>query len=158
MPLTINVGLSRKASKDYQSTGLSVNLVAELDQSLLARPEELQQQIHDLYAQAERAMDRQAAQGASSPRPRNTPNGRNDNGYARNGNGRNGRDGNAGGHGVMTESQRRAISSIATRLNVDPEVEAREIIGAELDRLSLRQASELIDHLKGLQESGNGHG
>ena len=26
MPLSINVGLSRKASKDYQSTGISINV------------------------------------------------------------------------------------------------------------------------------------
>ena len=38
MPLTIDVGLSRKASKDYQSTGTSINLTAELDQALLPRP------------------------------------------------------------------------------------------------------------------------
>jgi hypothetical protein len=42
MPLSINVGLSRKASKDYQSTGTSINIVAELDQALLAKPDELQ--------------------------------------------------------------------------------------------------------------------
>jgi hypothetical protein len=38
MPLTISVGLSRKASENYQSTGVSINITAELDQSLLARP------------------------------------------------------------------------------------------------------------------------
>ena len=43
MPLSINVGLSRKASRDYQSTGVSINVTAELDQSLLAKPDELQQ-------------------------------------------------------------------------------------------------------------------
>src|SRR5208282_3705820 len=48
MPLSINVGLSRKASKDYQSTGVSINVTAELDQALLARPDQLQKQIGDL--------------------------------------------------------------------------------------------------------------
>ena len=38
MPLTVNVGISRKASANYQSQGLSINLTAELDQSLLADP------------------------------------------------------------------------------------------------------------------------
>ena len=60
MPLSINVGLSRKASKDFQSSGVSINVTAELDQSLLARPDELQQQIDALYAQAQQALDRQA--------------------------------------------------------------------------------------------------
>ena len=59
MPLTINVGLSRKASKDYQSTGVSINITAELDQSLLAKPEELQAQVDELYSQAQQAIDRQ---------------------------------------------------------------------------------------------------
>ena len=58
MPLTINVGLSRKASKDFQSTGTSINITAELDQSLLSRPDELQAQVDHLYRQAETALDR----------------------------------------------------------------------------------------------------
>src|SRR4051794_31493803 len=62
MPLSVNVGLSRKASKDFQSSGVSINVTAELDQSLLARPDELQQQIDALYAQAQQALDRQANQ------------------------------------------------------------------------------------------------
>ena len=60
MPLSINVGLSRKASRDYQSTGVSINVTAELDQSLLAKPEELQNQIGGLYSQAQTALDQQA--------------------------------------------------------------------------------------------------
>ncbi|HEY8746334.1 MAG TPA: hypothetical protein VIM11_00060, partial [Tepidisphaeraceae bacterium] len=59
--------LSRKASKDYQSTGASINIVAELDQSLLAKPDELQRQIDGLYQQAEEAINRNAA--ASPPTP-----------------------------------------------------------------------------------------
>src|SRR4051794_8578179 len=60
MPLSINVGLSRKSSRDFQSTGFSINVTAELDQSLLSRPDELQVQIDALYAQAGAALDRQA--------------------------------------------------------------------------------------------------
>ena len=41
MPLTINVGLSRKASKDYQSTGVSINVTAELDSAFLSKPDQL---------------------------------------------------------------------------------------------------------------------
>jgi hypothetical protein len=57
----------------------------------------------------------------------------------------------------MTESQRRAIDAIARRLNIDPNLEARDIIGSELDTLSIRQASELIDHMKSIEPAGNGH-
>src|SRR5438105_4063921 len=75
MPLTVNVGLSRKASRDYQSTGVSINVTAELDQSLLAHPQELQRRIDDLYCQAQAAIDRRAGspapqrQQAARPRP-----------------------------------------------------------------------------------------
>ena len=171
MPLSINVGLSRKASKDYQSTGYSINVVAELDQSLLARPDELQQQIDALYRQAQDALDRQAGTPEPTREPVRRPatNG-NGNGYAgrSNGNGRYARNGNGhvngargggnggGNGGAMTESQRRAIIAIAKRANIDPEAEARDIIGVELDELTLRQASELIDHLKGGEPAGNG--
>jgi len=163
MPLSVNVGLSRKASKDYQSTGVSINVTAELDQSLLARPDELQRHIDDLYAQAEQALDRRAGAPAEPPRAtarRSTePSGHaGGNGYARNGNGNghtNGSGGRSGG-GQMTESQRKAILAIARRVDVDPAYEAREIVGAELDDLTLRQASELIDHLKAMQPAANG--
>ena len=60
MPLCINVGLSRKASRDYQSTGVSINVTAELDSALLQKPAELQQQIAGLYPKADSALDRQA--------------------------------------------------------------------------------------------------
>lgn len=45
MPLTIKVDLNRKASMDYQS--------------LLTRPDELQDAVSELYEQAELALDRQ---------------------------------------------------------------------------------------------------
>jgi hypothetical protein len=160
MPLSINVGLSRKASENFQSMGVSINVTAELDQALLARPDELQQQIDALYRQAQFALDRHAGQPepqqqrcAERPpaRPndrygRPNPNGGGDGRGYRNGNGRNG--------GMMTDSQRRAINAIANRLGIDPHVEAREVVG-ELDQLTIRQASDLIDHLKAIP-NGNG--
>jgi hypothetical protein len=157
MPLSINVGLSRKASKDYQSTGVSINVTAELDQSLLARPDELQREVANLYAQAEQAMDRQAGrpEPQASPARRSPAAGRADyrngsgNGNRSNGNG----SGNGGG---MTDSQRRAILAIARRAGADAMYEAEQIIGTPLDDLTVRQASELIDHLKSLAPA-NGH-
>ncbi len=160
MPLSINVGLSRKASKDYQSTGYSINVTAELDQSLLAKPDELQHQIDALYEQAQNALDRQAAveQPPQTSSPRTT--GRYDR-QASNGNGGRGyRNGNSsgngrGGGGPATDSQRRAINAIANRLGIDPHLEAREIIGADLTELTIRQASDLIDHMKQLEPAGH---
>ena len=151
MPLTINVGLSRKASKDYQSSGTSINLTAELDQSLLARPDDLQRQIGDLYQQAEHAMIRQASQPApaSASSQANAASGGN-------GNGRNGGNGNGGNGRVapMTQSQSRAIHAIAKRLGIDPADECMRQFGWDLDRLSIREASTIIDHLKSLQPAG----
>jgi hypothetical protein len=163
MPLSINVGLSRKASKDYQSTGYSINVTSELDQSLLARPEELQKQIADLYAQAGDALDRQAGstpaaatKAGDRPPTGNGYRGRNGNGYPRNGTGRTGGGRATGGDGEMTASQRRAIMAITERLGINAEQEAVDIAGTELDALTLRQASEFIDHLRNLQTAGNG--
>jgi len=180
MPLSINVGLSRKASRDYQSTGVSINVTAELDQSLLAKPDELQSEVANLYAQAEAALEQQASgmvqREPSSrsnyddrrPARSNGNNGRTngDRGYGTgsrraasngNGNGNSNSHGHANGGG-MTTSQRRAIDAIARRLNIDPILEARDVIGSELDALSVRQASDLIDHLKSIQPTGNGNG
>ena len=155
MPLSINVGLSRKASKDYQSTGVSINVTAELDQALLAKPQELQRQVADLYAQAEQALDRQA--GAPAPQPQAQHLATHNAGRTRNGNGHaNGDSGRAGA--PMTVSQRRAITAIASRVGVDPAREAQEVIGAALEELTLRQASELIDHLKAIQPAGRNGG
>ena len=59
MPFIINVGVSRKSSKDYQSTGYSLNLTAELDSALLADSERLQNEIERIYSQATIALNRQ---------------------------------------------------------------------------------------------------
>ncbi len=145
MPLSVNVGLSRKASRNFQSTGVSINVTAELDQSLLARPDELQQEIGNLYAQAQQALEQQAGRAPRNDTRQSRP-------YpSRNGapSNRNGGNGNGNGHhGGMTESQRKAIFAIARRANIDPAHESDQIVGVALDDLSVRQASDLIDHLK----------
>jgi len=153
MPLTINVGLSRKASKDYQSSGTSINITAELDQALLARPDDPQRQIGDLYRQAEHAVARQASQPAPTPASSQDLTHAASGG---NGNGRNGGNGNGGnGHvAPMTQSQLRAIHAIAKRLGIDPADECIRQFGWELNRLSIRDASTVIDHLKSLQPAG----
>ena len=154
MPLSINVGLSRKASKNYQSTGVSINVTAELDQTLLARPDELQRQIGDLYCQAQNALDRQA-DALGDPQPRR--NGQNErardrhNGYDRH-NCHNGHEDRR--DAAMTSSQRRAILAIVKRWDLNLDAECREFIGEEFERLSIRQASDLIDHLKNSEPAG----
>ena len=45
----------------------------------------------------------------------------------------------------MTVSQSRAINAIAKRLDMDPAAECQEILGLDLAKLNIRQASEFID-------------
>jgi hypothetical protein len=180
IPLSINVGLSRKASRDYQSRGASINVCAELDHSLLARPDELQRQVDDLFAQASAALDRQAGMpGRTAPSlpPSNTgygesrstrahggPTCNGGNGEAHRGGSRQSPNGNGHPNGIddgsraasLTHNQRRAILAIAKRTNVDVDAECRDVVGDKLDNLTLRQASELIDHLKGIEPARNG--
>ena len=137
MPPSINVGLSRNASKDYQSTRVSINVTAELDQALLARSDQLQEQIRDMYAQAHHALDGQmnslADSGSPGIRPAPKNNGTNDNGH---------------GSASMTASQRRAILAIAKRWEIKVDYECHERFATAFNDLSIRQASDLIDHLK----------
>jgi hypothetical protein len=173
MPLTVNVGISRKASANYQSQGLSINLTAELDQSLLADPPRLQLEIDRIYAQAEQALDRQGqavttmtgmtASGQEVPHaadhaaPNRAPhrngstngqaNGSSNGHYSGNGNARNGFHG--GPVRPATESQLKALRSIYKRMNLRLEHEIHEEYGLEfIEELDVKQASALIDLLK----------
>ena len=140
MPITINVGLSKKASKNFNSEGASINLVAELDAGLMHRHDQLQAKIDELYDQAEAALDRRIriedSPVAKKPQPT----------YQRipqsNGNG-----------STATEAQRKAIFAIGKSLEIDPDVEAHEVFGIDPKNLSIKDASKLIDHLKQLQGS-----
>jgi hypothetical protein len=158
MPLSINVGLSRKSSRDYQSQGQSINVTAELDQSLLARPAELQDQIAALYEQAQQALDNAASDTTQLPKPvangqvsssphnghrahTTQPNSRH------NGNRHTSR--MAGGP-PLTASQQRAIFAIAGRLGLDADEVCGDEVGCKVDQLTIGQASQLIDLLKSL--------
>ena len=152
MPLTINVGLSRKRSENYNSQGASINLTADLDQSLLARPDDLQGAVNELYEQAEYALIRQMHSADSCvtvDRARQVANGTNGNGAVHAGNGRAAASSNSG----MTPAQRRAVFAIADQLGLDPIDEARHEFGIDLDLASVSEASKLIDHLKAIQFS-----
>jgi hypothetical protein len=101
-----------------------------------------------LYREAESALDQQVNDGGSSSRNESSdrqPN-RTGNGQS-NGNGNN-----------MTAAQSRAINAIAKRLNIDPADECHHEFGLELKELTVRQASQMIDHLKGLEQPANRNG
>ena len=167
MPLTVNVGLSRKSSENYQSQGLSINITAELDQSLLADPPRLQDEIDRIYAQADDALERQSApkkpvpQPARPPVPRPQQNGQTH--HRRNGPATNqggpfrptarqdgDHDGVPYGGPVRpaTASQMRALRSLAKRLDCDLADLMTETFGIATVQTDIRQASRLIDILK----------
>lgn len=56
--LRVNVGLSRKISKDYNSTGYSVNLEGEVT-APVSDPEAVVEQVKELYDLADEALCRQ---------------------------------------------------------------------------------------------------
>jgi hypothetical protein len=148
MPLSINVGLNRKASADFQSTGASINITAELDATLLMRPDDLQAAIGRLYQQARTALERQAATPVPAPTLQRQRVGgwtnRREAPTSGNGHSSNGR-----GPQPMTPKQRQAILAIARRADVDAFASARQTFSVDLDALTARQASQLIDNLKG---------
>jgi hypothetical protein len=59
--LKANVGLSRKLSENFQSTGFSLNLEGEIH-AALDDPESVIERIKELYSVAEEALDRQISE------------------------------------------------------------------------------------------------
>jgi hypothetical protein len=59
MPLIINVGSSRKASKNYNSTGVDLHLTAELPNDVVSQPEQIATAVTDLYELVHRLLDEQ---------------------------------------------------------------------------------------------------
>ena len=162
MPISANVGLSRKSSRDYQSQGQSINLTAELDSALLARPAELQRQIAALYRQAQEALDRAATGLTGEPvkHPKTNGhvrvNGQSASRFHSPGNGNNGMAKTGSSEPSLTASQRRAIESITRRNQIDAQTEAMDEFGCRVEELSIKQASTFIDGLLQLHRQGNG--
>lgn len=63
--LRANVGVSRKMSKDYNSTGFSLNLDAEIN-ATLDDPETVIERIREVFSLAEEALDRQISEHQSN--------------------------------------------------------------------------------------------
>lgn len=155
----------------------SIHGDVELDQSLPTEPTKLKHPIGSHEAKMTEVIDRQirACSSATEPertecrgdrepgvsrkdrqpsQPRNDHRQSNGRGAVHHSNGNHTR-GNgstsgagAGAGGGMTESQRRAIDSIAARLAINAREECRHEFGLELDTLTVREASRFIDQLK----------
>ena len=164
MPLVVNVGLNRKASRDYQSAGVSINLSAELDSGLINDPARLQAEVAKVYAQAQAALEGQvqAMSGVTAvtaseqeipslPQPAapgRGPQHRNGSNGSHSGNG-NARNGYGGPVRPATESQLKALKSICKRMNLQLDHEVHDEFGLEsVAELDVKQASALIDLLK----------
>ena len=137
--LKLNCGVSRKTSDNkYGSRGASAHFEVEIESSLIREPDQLRDKIRYLYRLAKEAVDEELAKvdAAATPPPTNgrvAVNGRS-----------------------ATQSQVRAIQAIASRNRVElPELLRQRFQVDQPDKLSISQASELIDELK---SSANGNG
>ncbi len=161
MPLTLNVGLSKKIGQpDYGSLGASCHIQLELEHSLIFTDLD---SFHDKVRQAFVACNQAVKdelyrhqQPAANPPAHN-----NGNGHAANGNG-NGHPPPANGQRTRrdhtraaTASQVRAIEMIAKRVKINlADILWNDFGVAQPGELSITEASQLIDELKA---STNGH-
>jgi hypothetical protein len=152
MPLTLNVGLSKKVGlPDYASLGVSCNVQVELDATLLLNDADgFQAKVRQAYLACHRAVQeelvRQQGHASEGHRPAN---------------GRQASAGSANGQArdqirSATASQLRAIEAIARAQKVDLATLLLARYGVHtLADLSIKQASGLIDDLKA---AANGSG
>jgi hypothetical protein len=156
MPLTLNVGLSKKVGEpDYGSRGASVNLELELDSGTVNEPDRLRDRIRQMFHLARDAIREELnGNGAAAPAAPPAP-------IAANG-------GYGGNHGnrdrSATQSQVRALHAITRKqgLNLSQLVRQR-FLAQRPEDLSLRDASALIDELNrdgngGTNGNGSGNG
>ena len=158
MPLTLNVGLSKKIGlPDYGSLGVSCNVQVELDQALLLHDlDGFQQKVKQAYVACHQAVNdelhRQQNSNAGTPVPSNG----------------NGHHGSNGGNGQgnrrrrdntrrATTSQVRALDAIAHRLQIDlPALLAQRFGAQHSGELAITEASSLIEELNS-QAANGGH-
>ena len=148
--LKLNAGFSRKVGEpNYGSRGAVVNLELEVESTLINDPQALAGRIRSLFDLARRSVDeelngdRQGTSqqpGANSQRP--------DNGDDRQ------------RVRYATASQVRAIRAIAQKQQLDPDRLANQRFRVnDLEELTIREASTLIDELKAApSRGGNGGG
>ncbi len=131
--IKLNAGVSRKVGEpNYGSRGASVNVELELESSVVNDTEALYEKIRRLFALAKKSVDEELGISASLP-----GNGGASDRTAQNGESR-----------PATEKQKHAIAAICSENGIDGDQEAMGLFGRSVSRLTLPEASQLIDRLK----------
>ncbi|WP_254511385.1 hypothetical protein [Anatilimnocola floriformis] len=169
--LRVNVGLSRKVSKDYNSTGFSINLDGEIT-STVSDPEAVIEEVKQLYDLAEEALDREierhrsdsaiASRDEGTP-PSNTTRQTNDNGHPPERSAANGHQANGHNGEVATNKQVQYLLNLGKRQGLTTkQLESRieQLTGKKVGvyELSKREAGDVIDALSQAAPTGNGAG
>lgn len=158
--LKVNVGLSKKLSKDYNSTGFSVNLEGEIT-APVNDPDFVVQQVREVFDLAEAALDAQIEHSQSTaaiashdeePRATRSTNGNGRPATADNGQRTTAANGNGRKDEPATNKQIQYLLSIGKRMRISTaalEKEAADILGQEvgLYDLTKKQAGVVIDQL-----------
>ena len=154
MPLTVNVGLSKKIGQpDYGSLGASCHLEVELDSSLVYSDlDGFHQKVKQAFAACSQAVsDELCRQQTANPTTRAVS-------PQVNGNAQVGESHGSGQRRSQprkaTASQVRALEAIAAKLQLDLAQWVQQRYGLQLaSELSITQASESIDALKALPKA-----
>lgn len=141
MPMTLNVGLSKKVGEtNYGSRGASVNLETELDAGVVNDPDRLRDRIRQMFQLARSAIQEELnGEGHAATGQRGGGTGHNGNQRDR----------------PATDAQCRALRTIAQRQNRDlSQLLNQRFSCQQPEQITLRQASALIDELNG-KTAGN---
>ena len=125
--IRISAGFSKKVpgEEEYSSNGYHLTIEAEVPDVLMNKPDELKSRISRIFDEARENVEEQLNNGN---------------------NGNNGRNGNNHREEKASEKQKSFIVSLARRRHgMGPE----ELTGKTLDEISKKEASELINRLKG---------
>ncbi len=174
MPMKLNVGLSRKVGEpNYGSRGASVNLELEIDSTLAAEPDRLQERIRELFGLARASIDEELQSATTQPASdaqrtngraadntrqphasgRNGATRSTTTGYRSNGNSRQ----PANNPPPATASQVRALHAITNRLGLNLEDVVQERFNiSDATVLTVAEASQLIDDLNSTNTASAG--